>query len=347
MNIDQAMSIYAGGPGSGPNAPCPQCGPKGEESGEKFKGPKGKDSPAPSKDVGNIPLPKKGKEKGAAAELYKKWKEKQEVGTKDMQQWLKEHHTEKQKAADFKEGDIVKLKKGDTLYNYKTGNIDKFGPGLKAVVVHVLPKVGDNPQLVKVNILPPGKKWEPDQFRYMKAVELDLHRTSKDKIEVEPVKKSQVLTKFKTSDGADVTWVKPHVEGEHETKTIQQIASESHHLKGNFELTDSVKGMQDRPGYSRVTKIYDTTGMPSHLQTGSNATVMVNTYYKQGKIKEVVIQEINTTNYAQKSSGLLSFTYKVQAGKFGPGAAAAVGMLKSRYGITTKLSRLSKAKYGE
>src|ERR1700722_10116113 len=68
----------------------------------------------------------------------------------------------------YHEKDIVKLLKPDSLWNTKTGNVDKFPAGkLKGVVVNVLPKIGDNPQMLKVNIMSPTKKHEADQFRYI------------------------------------------------------------------------------------------------------------------------------------------------------------------------------------
>ena len=289
MNLAQVLNtfeIVAGGQGSGPNAPCPQCGP---HSGKGDKG-----------------------------------------------------HV-------IEEKDIVKLHTPDSLYNYKTGNVDKFGPGLKAVVVNVLPKVGDNPQMVKVNILSPGKKHEQDNFRYMKLTDVSLHKlgSTEQVKDIKPVSKSKTLLKFKTSDGADVTIVKPHTEGEHDPKSLKELSMTPHYLKGNFSITESLKGLQDRPGYTRVSKIYDTSGMPNYLQKGSNATVYVNTYSQKGAIKNVVVQEQNTTTYSQKSKGVIEFSYKT-SGKPGwnMGAAAAVGMLRQRYGIKSGLGKLSKAKFG-
>lgn len=265
MIIDQLMLIRAGGTGSGPTAPCPQCGPS--------------------------------------------------------------HKLEVK--------DVVRLKVGDSLYNHKTGNIDKFGPGkLKGVVVHVLPKVGDNPQMVKVNILSPGKKHEQDNFRYLKMTDVELHKLG-DRLQVQnvkPVPKSQVQIKFKTADGADVTWIRPHTEKEKDPETMKTISAKDHYLKGQFAQISMAKGIQDRPGYSRVYRMYDTSGMPKHLQKGSGATVWVDSYTQKGKIKEVKISEQNYTTYSLKSRGLMVFSYK--------NAAEGVGMLKTRYGIKTTLARL-------
>lgn len=261
MNLVGTLNIYAGGEGSGPNAPCPQCGPH-----------------------------KHG----------------------------------------FEEKDIVKLKNPDTLYNFKTGNIDKFGSGLKAVVVNVLPKVGDNPQMVKVNIMPPTKKHEADQFRYFKADDLSLHKTEAISPEVSKVRPSQTLLKFKTSDGADVTWVKPQLQKEQTVKSLDDLSRDKHYLYGKFgAISRFDKPMQDRPGYSRVSRLYDTTIQKAYLTKGTNAVVWVDVYKQKGKIKDVKINEQNYTTYGTKTRGTITFSYK--------NAAKAVGMLKARYGITQKL----------
>lgn len=279
MNLEQTIStlplLEAGGAGSGPNAPCPQCGPHSGYTSTK----------------------------GHAVE----------------------------------EKDIVRINKPDTLYNFKTGNIDKFESGkLKGVVVNVLPKVGTNPQMVRVNILPPTKKHEQDNTRYFKMSDVELHKLGNtDQVkDIKPVSKGKVLTKFKTADGATVTWIKPQAESE---KGPRDFTKEEHYLKGKFGQTESTKGLQDRPGYVRVTKIYETSSIPAYHQKGSNSVVYVNTYSQKGAIKNVVVQEQNITTYGQKTR-YLSFSYK--------NAAAASGMLKSRYGINAKLKNLGKAKFG-
>lgn len=230
-------------------------------------------------------------------------------------------------------GDKVKLKAPITVWNQKTGNNDTYHPGKVATVVNVLPKVFDADQMVSVQV------HKNHDAEYMKMKHIELHKPGNtDQVEeIKPVRKGKTIAKFETKDGAQVTWVKPQDEPEHNIKSLMQQAEDPHRMKGSFALIDSMKGIQDRPGYIRVTKLYDTTGIPSHLQEGRNATLYVNTYSQKGAIKQVVIQEQNTTTYSQKSRGLLSFEYK--------NAAKAVGMLKERYGIKTTLVRLGKAKF--
>ena len=285
MNLAESINVFeilAGGQGSGPSAPCPQCGP---------------------------------------------------------------HAIDK--------GDIVKTKAEVKMYNGKTGNIDTLPPGTKMTVLNVLPKVGTGDQMVSVNT----KSHDPE---YMKLADVTLHKPlhkplHQDELgklpvwthrwsrnpqapankaqDIQPVPKGQVISKFKTADGANVTWVRPSTDQPKEEKTLKEISQESHNLKGKFELTDSVQGLD------HVTKIYETTGSPAHLQTGSNGTVYVHTYADGNKIRGVVIQEQNSTNYGMKTRGIMSFDYR--------NTAKAVGMLKSRYGIKTTLTRISKAKFGE
>jgi hypothetical protein len=230
-------------------------------------------------------------------------------------------------------GDKVKLKAPITVWNQKTGNNDTYHPGKVATVVNVLPKVFDADQMVSVQV---HKNHDPE---YTKMDNIELHKPGNaDQVEeIKPVRAGKIIIKFETSDGAQVTWVKPQDAPQHDIKSIMQMAEDKHSLKGQFALIDSMKGVQDRPGFARVTKLYDTSGMPSHLQQGKAATLYVNTYSRGGGIRQIVVQEQNTTTFSQKSKGMLEFDYK--------NAAAAVGMLKERYGIKTSLSRLSKGKF--
>jgi hypothetical protein len=291
MNLGTALTIYdiprsrkilGGGEGSGPNAPCPQCGPGGSTIGPHHSG----------------------------------------MGEKSHK---------------LEEGDIVRLKVPVKLYNEKTGNNDNVS-NAKGVIVSVLPKVGHADQQVKVQVISPSKHHENDYMQYMKMNDVVLHKPKgvedipKERLDIKPVRPSQTIIKFETADGASVAWVKPHVAGEEDIKSLKQIAEDKHSMKGQFAQIDVVKGIQDRPGFSRVSRMYDTSNLPAHFQKGSGASIWVDSYIKKGAIKEVKISEQNYSKYSQKSRGILTFSYK--------NAAKAVGMLKSRYGIVTKLSRL-------
>lgn len=235
---------------------------------------------------------------------------------------------------EIEEGDQVKLKVPVVLYNMKTGNNDKNVMNQPARVEKILPKIGSNEQMIKVNVIPTYKHHEKDLHQFVKVsdVKLDKLGSVAQVTEVKPVPKSKVITKFKTADGADVTWVRPHVDHEEDVKSLKEIAESKHYMSGKFAQIDVVKGIQDKPGYKRVTRMYDTSNYPAPYQKGSGASVWVDAYTRKGKITNVRIAEQNYTTYGTKTRGVLTFNYK--------NAAAGVGMLKSRYGITTKLSRL-------
>jgi len=263
MNLLQTIDVHAGGQGSGPNAPCPQCGPA---SG---------------------------------------------------------------KAHELEPGDIVTLKSPIKVWNQKTGNNDTFPAGTKAKVVNILPKIGTADQMISVNV------HKHHDAEYFKMKDVELHKVgNKEQVEdIKPVRKGMIIAKFKTADGADVTWVRSKEEKESSPKTLKEISQTPHSMKGEFNLFDKIPGKQDRPGYKRSTTVYDTTPLKPHMQQGKGAVLWVNTYSKKGAIKEVVVQEQNHTTYGTKTRGMLSFSYK--------NAAQAVGMLNTRYGIKTKLSRLA------
>lgn len=299
LEIDRR--ILAGGAGSGPNAPCPQCGPSHSDHSH---------SPSPARD----PISK---------------------------------------------GDQVRTKTEVTMFNKKNGNIDKVPAGTVMHVLNVLPKVGHADQMVSVDA---GKKYDAE---YMKLSDVEMHKPLKEKFalnpkgdfdnplfskpgfkpktdeekdaDIKPVRKSDTIIKFQTADGANVTWVKPHGEqSEYTPKTMQELSTTAHPQKGNFSQIDVVKGIQDRSGYARVTRMYDTSNLPAYHQTKSGASVWVDSYVRKGSIKEVKVHEQSYVKYGNKIRGGITFSYK--------NSAQAVGMLKSRYGITTTLDKLRRDK---
>jgi hypothetical protein len=289
MNIQAVIEIYAGGIGSGPNAPCPQCGP----------------------------------------------------------------HS-------FKEGDKVTLKRGTSVVHPKSGGKFKFDNDEQGTVVNMLPKVGNADQMVAVQLHHPPEDLGTGMPTYARANDLVLHtpatnispwsspskmttkgnlKPSFDKsghivapdphgITIKPVQKSQVIMHTTTNDGASLTWVKTPQTSEAEAKNL---ANEEHSLKGKFNLLTGV-GVKDEDGQNRTTRVYDTTRTPLESRSVSRgSTVYVSSKTSGGKITGVNVREQNTGHYAQKIS-TASFSYK--------NAAAAIGMLKQRYGIVTSLKRL-------
>src|SRR5580692_3242887 len=111
MNIQTTISIYAGGVGSGPNAPCPQCGP----------------------------------------------------------------------GHSFKEGDRVKLKQGALVSNPKSGAKNYFKPDSIAVVTSVLPKVGNQEQMVGVHSEEDQGEGKFGNLGYARMKDLILHQPAFDK----------------------------------------------------------------------------------------------------------------------------------------------------------------------
>lgn len=280
MNIRSLLTILAGGAGSGPNAPCPQCGPH-----------------------------------------------------------------------NFKEGDRVKVKSGIPVTNPKSGAKTLWKEGSIATINNVLPKVPGQDQMVGIESEKDQKQGKFGNMGYVKVQDITLHspRSEHDlpvwtkswsrnpiapvhkRMDIQPVPEKQVIMRTKTADGARLTWVKPADEKEETIRSLKQIASEDHSMKGDFALIDKVKGIQDRVGTSRNTRIYDTSGMPAPYQTGRGTTLQVSSYLQKGRIRSITVEEQNYTTHAQRLS-TMTFEYK--------NAAAAVGMLSSRYGIKTTLARL-------
>lgn len=275
MNLAESISfsILAGGVGSGPNAPCPQCGPQHKE---------------------------------------------------------------------IDEGDIVTLKKPVTLFNTKTGNNDNLPSGQKAIVLKVLPKIGSQDQMVKVNIQGPSKHHE-ESVEHVKMSEVELHKSGLThqvtpigkqelpmftkpgfkptspawkKLDIQPVRPSQVLMKTRTKDGANLTVVRSKDAKEETAKSLSTLASRPSPFKGTFTPVETVKGADNQ-----ITRIYETHGASyAHEREGPGAVVWVHRYPSK-----LIIQEQSYLRWSQKKDGIMTFEYKNRA--------AGLGMLKKRYGI--------------
>lgn len=288
MNLD-SLIILAGGAGSGPNAPCPQCGPH-----------------------------------------------------------------------KFEEGDKVRLKPGAKVTSQGGGKAEPV-PNSVHRVINVLPAVGSAPQQVAVQSVEDQKEGKYGNFGYANANDLILHEPrqsyqpwtkpepgtlNKNKfyepkldkkgfvVAPEPrgpqIQKGQKLTETRTSDGAKLTVLRPKDSPE---TNVRNLSQEEHPAKGSFGLISKVDSDDS------TTRIYSTTVLPAHLQEGRETTVWVNSRVSEGRISGVTVREQNTTTHGQKTS-TYTFDYKVPQKSFSKGAAAAVGMLKERYGIKLSLKRL-------
>jgi len=334
MNLLEAISyselrIKAGGVGSGPNAPCPQCGPKSgkdknTESGEKFKGPKGGKTPKPLGDVGFQPI--SGKKPSGASKLYEKYKETQQKGTESMQHF--KEHAPQTKGKPINEGDIVKTTKPMTVWNQKTGNNDTYPPGKKVTVINILPKVGQADQMISVQV---SKHHDPD---YMKMNDVVLHKSVGGTITPEPVPTSKIKVQYTSNDGAQVTVVKsPKEPGEYEPKTLKEMASKPSPYKGTFEKLDKVtpvpKEIEEEympEKYEKhTTYIFDS----ETKESGTGVTVYVHRYPDR-----VTVQEQHYTRFSHIDKPLITWKYdNVEKARL---------MLQKRYSIKIGHKELKK-----
>lgn len=335
MNLLEAISLselQAGGPGSGcrgPNCGRPRVNREvTDQDIEKVW----KKTPAPQRV--NIAFPKITPKNAPARELsvpqkmFRQYMKKQAEGVEKMQPLIPTA-----KSSDgtlVKEKDIVKLLKPDTLWNTKTGDIDKFAAGkLKGVIVNVLPKVGDN-QLVKVNILPPTKKHEADQFRYIPAQDVKLYKAAgPTTVDTEPVPKSRIKQQFISNDGAQVTIVKSQETRDYNPRTIKDMANQPSRYKGQFDLIEKVDGAD-----GQTTRVYDTSRASGEAWRQEGGTAL----FRPGAVvfvdrypDHVTIEERSYQRMGFKGKGRVQWRYN--------NIGQAFGMLKKRYGISIPLSQ--------
>src|SRR5580692_6676461 len=168
----------------------------------------------------------------------------------------------------------------------------------------------------------PGGNFTPVLDKSGHVVAPDPHALS-----IKPVPKDQVLMHTTTNDGASLTYVKTPQTSDQDAR---KLSDQEHSLKGKFSLLTGVGVKED--GANRTTRVYDTTRTPLESRSvAKGTTVYVSSKTSGGKIIGIDIREQNQGTHAQKVS-TATFSYK--------NAAAAIGMLKSRYGITTSLKRL-------
>lgn len=322
MLLSSAIELYAGGPGSGPNAPCPQCGPEG---GRTFTGPKGGKAPKLAKDVGNIRMPKKDV---PGHKQYLRYQERTRQGTKEMQQWKQAHHTEQPKTAGIKEGDKVKINVAvRDYYNTPPFGRDKV-PGTKAIVVGVMPAFGGHPETLKVQYSPLG------QIHRVPSSDVTFHKAAgpplepKRGIKSEPIPERQTLTRMDMPQGRYAI-AKPAGEPG-ESRGPQNVQFRPHDLSGQFEAVDKVDSMfrsvSGHPNQDLKSWIYE-----AKREDGSGSVLMLHKYTdaSTGKIRNTTLYEMNYKSGNYKYSSPKQFSYN--------NPALAFKSLRDRYGIQMKM----------
>jgi hypothetical protein len=327
MNLQEAITLSelkAGGPGSGCRGS--NCGRPLGSGKSQFEKELWKKTAAPI--PVHVDYPKvSSKEK----QLAKKFEKKQALGVEQMKQKFG-HVAKTSDGTIVKEGDIVKLLKPDTLWNMKTGDVDKFPAGkLKGVIVNVLPKIGNN-QSVKLNILPPTNKHEADQFRYLSTQDVKLHKAAgPTTIDTAPVPKSQIKQQYKSNDGAQVTIIKTSPEAKaYSPLDIKDLANRPSNYKGKFDQVEKVNGADQN-----ITRVYDTSKVPSTSWgkegAGTAAPRPGVTLWVHRYSDHVTIQEQRYQRWGYKAQGAIEWKYN--------NIGQAFGMLKKRYGISIPLSK--------
>ena len=185
MNIESTIEIYAGGQGSGPNAPCPQCGPKGGvKEGDRVKF--AKDHTVTST--------------GGA-----KYKFQPDTVAKVISVMPKIGHGDQMVGVlsekDQKEG--------------KFGNVGYVK--MDDLILHE-PRHSENPYSTPSKMTRSGN-FTPAFDKQGKVIAPDPHA-----VVIKPVPKDQVIMHTITPDGASLTWIKTPQHTEEDIKNISKEA---------------------------------------------------------------------------------------------------------------------------
>lgn len=267
MKLATSIALTAGGKGSGPTAPCPQCGPrprgfvphsgkkgrkgKVEYEGKTFKGPKAKPLPTTVKEpLGGPKLLAPGKHvmqpapKNRYSErdlIYRKGQEPKP----DPQDLLRRQGTYKKipkYAHNLEEGDTATLAAPvqKSWEDKEHGEKDKHWPvGTKVKVGVIHPPEPGKPALADVTFRI-GRHTYKDK---LEVTDLKLHEKHPDnvpKIDVKDVRPSKIKSQSTLDDGAKYTVMKPKADKDMEANYGGKLRP--HTLKGKFrEVTSELR----------------------------------------------------------------------------------------------------------
>jgi hypothetical protein len=357
MNQLATVTLHAGGPGSGCNPKAGVCGRPAGKAGKEKTG-LARFGPAsttkPPQQLGNrglIQVTRKQLErmgpapksllnpqrrdtyipKKATAPVKLSPQEQERLGSRVHQPTERE----KENLKKIQEQDHVVLMKSMKVEN-RIANWSKTVPiGRKATVLDVIQRPGV-PAQVKLLV---GRDLKPAYVNIEDVQLLKKGKANPRTIETEPVRRSKVVQRYTSSDGAQVTVVKPSKEKETDDMRGKM---RPHSLKGKFkqdtgqveDLTDPMIRRQSftavRPKERKGSDVIvdpDTGAFRKIGQAGT--TVMVERNYKTGVTK---IQEINTGQYGH------SFSMLREHGPY-KNHGVASGFLNKRFGIKQSLPK--------
>lgn len=336
MKLATAIAISSGGKGSGPNAPCPQCGPKGgkHEGPEDVRLPndlrKGLRStqpgPATSKDVGNIRVPKKLDSPGRRQ--YEQYKERQKTPVRPP--GVKRVTMPKPKAHPFEPGDKATLTKAAKGYNEKTYQRESYPIGRNVTVVRILDDTGTIPQHIPgvgehrlvneaVAVVSPGRGHALIKVPVSEMQLLKKGEENTPKIEQARIRPSAVQVQYTTADGARATVLNPKAVNDKELQTKE------HPQKGEFKEVSGL--VQNIANPAQKTQVYFAQSPVGKENDDPlrGTTIFVHRFLDT---RQAIIEEVKTLANAERS-GTRWREYK--------SIGAANNFLKERYGIRQKL----------
>lgn len=305
--VPEKHTIKAGGPGSGCNPAAGQCGrhpgPK-QDPLTGFKNPKTAGRATKRAQKKAI---KEAKEKG-----YKAPRVDKSLKTKQLPSGQKQETFEAQEKVILKE-DI-----------YRGSKRSKAGE--EAIVVNVLPKVANQPQIYSVRL----RNGHTEYLTHDQLARPVVKGPQEQKPALKPLEGSKVKQSWVAHDGSRFTEFFPSTKGMDEGKTGPRDPFKvPHSLKGTFERTMDdvyVKGAAE----NRITSIYSAQSKSG--VEGAGTTVFVHRYPTENR---VTVQEVRTGQYNWQSSLLRQYHFEGRQAQ-----TKAMTFTKARYGISLKLPKM-------
>ena len=358
MNLDQAISIYAGGPGSGcnPEVAKPGCGrPKGsgkeekeEYEGKVFKGPKAQPLPEtikhPLGTVGTLVT-----RPGQVRKYQEKSEQLRQLNSKDMQKYQEklerlrqqgrlggQSEQEKKNLGLLEPKDKVVLAKPTEVFEHWRGEKPTYRTlpvGYQAKVIGVIDRNGILPAIATINL---GKKYGKEMVPLEDLQLLQKDPSNKVRIPLSvgapDISKSKIAKTGWTQDGARYTVLKPSTVSDEDVNAPVGKTIQKHSGYGQFrEAFDTARippgkvQVLNDPNYRGTMYTHQSAAGKRMKDPLMGTTVWAYRRYDQGL---TTIVEVTTGRHGA-ISGTYSRVYRNQG--------MANTYLSRRFGIKTKL----------
>lgn len=210
-------------------------------------------------------------------------------------------------------------------FSERTWERRQHEPGTIATVIAVLPKTGNNPEMLKIRVGRHGTE------EYVTSNAVVMHRIAGRPLDPgrgirsRPVPEGRAITRARLPEGGRYAVVRP-TRGRQGSRGVPDYSKQEHALKGSFVKEQSVTGFSNivhHEGQNLRSFIYE-----AKRPDEGGTVVWVHRYSddKTGRVRSTVIGEVNYHGDKKRYGTPKEFTYN--------NPAKAFKTLRDRYGIS-------------